>query len=103
MDRSRKANREGSEVTLQHKSRQEALGVEEHCEEKLAQLLTFVHSLEQTPPGATELQRRGKLFGECKRVEGESAEQFYGRLRHWLDRPIPQTKTPLHHPRQTGD
>ena len=42
MDRSRKANREGSEVTLQHKSRQEAMGVEELCEDKLTQLLTFV-------------------------------------------------------------
>ena len=46
MDRSRKVNREGSEVTLQHKSRQEAMGVEELCEDKLAQLLTFVQSLE---------------------------------------------------------
>lgn len=103
MDRSRKANREGSEVTLQHKSRQEAMGVEELCEDKLTQLLMFVQSLGQTPPGAAELQRRKKLFGECKRIEGESSVLFYGRLRYWLDRPIPQTKLPLHPPRQTGD
>ena len=103
MDRSRKANREGSEVTLQHKSRQEAMGVEELCEDKLTQLLMFVQSLEQTPPGVAELQRRTKLFGECQRNEGEPLGLFYGRLRHWLDRPMPQTKSPLHRPRQTGD
>jgi hypothetical protein len=103
MDRSRKANREGNEVTLQHKSRQEARGVEELCEDNLKQLLTFVQSLEQTPHGAAELQRRTKLFGECKRNEDEPSGLFYGRLRHWLDRPIPQTKMPLHPPRQTGD
>lgn len=103
MDRSRKANRHGSEVTLQHKSRQEAMGVEELCEDKLTQLLMFVQSLEQTPPGAAELQRRKKLFGECKRNEGEPSGLFYGRLRQWLDRPMPQTKSPLHRPRQTGD
>ena len=103
MDRSRKANREGSEVTLQHKSRQEAMGVEELCEDKLTQLLMFVQSLEQTPPGVAELQRRTKLFGECKRNEGEPSGLFYGRLRQWLDRPMPQTKLPLHPPRQTGD
>lgn len=103
MDRSRKANRETGEVTLQHRSRQEVMGVEELCEDKLTQLLTFVRSLEQTPPGTAELQRRTRSFGECKRVEGESSGQFYGRLRHWIDRPIPQTKSPLHRPRQNGD
>lgn len=103
MDRSRKANREGSEVTLQHKSRQEAMGVEELCEDKLTQLLAFVRSLGQTPHGAAEVQRRTKLFGECKRNEGEPSGLFYGRLRHWLDRHIPQTKMPQHRPRQTTD
>lgn len=103
MDRSRKANREGSEITLQHQSRQKAMGVEELCEDKLTQLSAFIRSLEQTPPGAAELQRRRKSFGECKRVEGESSGQFYGRLRYWLDRPLPQTKSPLHRPRQNGD
>ena len=103
MDRSRKANREGSEVTLQHQSRQEALGVEELCEDKLTQLLVFVRSLGQTPAGSVEIQRRIKLFGECQRNEGEPSGLFYGRLRHWLDRPIPLTKMPLHPPRQTGD
>ena len=62
-----------------------------------------VSQLDQTPSGAAELQRRRKLFGECKRIEGETSGQFYARLRHWLDRDIPQTKSPLHAPRQTGD
>ena len=103
MDPSRKANREGHEKTLQYKSQQEALGVEELYEDKLTQLLAFISGLEQTPPGAAELQRRIKFFGECKRIEGETSGQFYARLRHWLDKDMPQTKSPLHAPRQTGD
>jgi hypothetical protein len=103
VDASRKASREANETTLQYQSRQETLDIEELNEERLRQLLAFVSQLEQTPPGAAELQRRTKLFGECKRSEGETAGQFHGRLRHWLDRDIPQTKSPLHAPRQTAD
>ena len=103
MDTSRKANREANEATLQYKSRQESMLEEELAEDSLTQLLAFVSQLDQTHPGAIELQRRRKLFGECKRVEGETSGQFYARLRHWLDRDISQTKSPLHAPRQTGD
>ena len=103
MDPSRKANREDHEITLQYKSRQEAVGIDELYEDKLAQLLAFIRGLEQTPSEAGDLQRRIKLFGECKRIEGETSGQFYARLRHWLDRDMPQTKSPLHAPRQTGD
>jgi hypothetical protein len=104
MDRSRKANREGREKTFQYKSRQEALLDEELTKDKLAQLLAFIGELEHTPEGNAELQRRGKLFGECKRSEGETSTDFYAKLHHWLHRDIPQTKRPLHPPRQThGD
>ena len=103
MDSSRKASREDNEQTLQYKSRHETLFDEELTEDKLTQLLAFIGQLDQTPPGADELQRRRKLFGECKRIEGETSGQFYARLRHWLDRDIPQTKSPLHAPRQTGE
>jgi hypothetical protein len=102
MDASRKATRAGNETTLQYQSPQEALLAEELNKDKLTQLQTVISGLEQTPAGATELQRRIKLFGECKRIEGETAGQYYGRLRHWLDRDLPQTKSPLHAPRQTG-
>ncbi len=101
MDRSRKANREGNEVTLQHKSRKEALLNEELIEEKLAQLQASMEQLKQTPEGIAELQRRVKVFGECQRIEGETSEQFYFKLRRWLDRELP-TKSPLHPPRQVG-
>ena len=101
MDKSRKANREGNEKTLQYKTRQETLLEEELSEDKLTQLLASIRQLDQTPAGAAELQRRSKLFGECKRNEGETSPQFYARLRHWLDREMPQTKSPLHPPRQT--
>ncbi len=103
MDTTRKATREGNETTLQYQSPQEALLVEGLNEDQLTQLLKFINGLEQTPVGAAELQRRIKLFGECKQTEGETSGQFYGRLRHWLDRDMPQSKSPLHAPRQTGD
>ena len=103
MDISRKANREANEITLQYKSRRDRTLDEELAEDNLTQLLAFISQLDRTPSGATELQRRRKLFGECKRIEGETSGQFYARLRHWLDRDIPQTKSPLHAPRQTGD
>src|ERR1700687_873387 len=102
MDRSRKANREGTEVTLQHKSQKEALLIEELAEQKLAQLQASIEQLKQTPEGIAELQRRVKAFGEYKRIEGETSGQFYDKLRRWLDREIPQTKSPLHPPRQVS-
>ena len=103
MDHSRKANREGNEKTLQYKSRQETLLDDEFTEDKLMELLASIGQLDQTPSGADDLQRRTKLFGECNRIEGETTGQLYARLRHWLDREIPQTKSPLHAPRQVGE
>jgi len=100
MDRSRKATREGNEITLQHVSPKEALLIEEMVEEKLAQLQASIEQLKQTPEGIAELQGRLKAFGECSRIEGETSGQFYDKLRRWLDRDIPQTKAPLHPPRQ---
>ena len=101
MDITRKANREAQEATLQYRSRQEALLDEELIEDKLKQLLEFVGGLKQTPEGAAEIQRRVKLFGECQRSEGETSAEFYAKLRHWLDRDKPRTKSQLHALRQT--
>ena len=101
MDHSRKANREGNEVTLQHKSRKEALLIEELVEEKLAHLQVSIEQLKQTSEGTAELQRRVKAFGDCQRIEGETSGQFYDKLRRWLERDIPLTKSPLHPPRQS--
>jgi hypothetical protein len=103
LDTSRKATREGNETTLQYQSPQDALLVEELNEDQLTRLLKFVSHLEQTPAGVTELQRRLKAFGDIKRTAGETSGRFYGRLRHWLDRELPQTKSPLHPPRQTDE
>ena len=97
MDRSRKATREGNEITLQHKSQQDALLTEEMIEEKLAQLKASIEQLR----GAAVLQQRVKLFGECKRIEGETSGEFYEKLRRWFDRDLPPTKSPRHPPRQT--
>ena len=103
MDISRKALREGREIILQLQSKQRALSADELKEEKLGHLLAFVRQLERTPPGAAELQRRTELFGECKRLEGETSGRFHGRLRHWLDRNMPQSKSPRHASRQIDD
>ena len=103
MDRTRKANREDDEKTLQYRTQNEALQEAELIEEKLTQLQARVAELEQTPQGLAELQRRTKLFGECKRLSDESSAQFCDKLRVWLERDLPQTKSPLHPPRQTSD
>ena len=102
MDRTRKANREDHEATLQYRTKNEAMDEAELIEEKLTQLQATVAQLEQTPQGISELQRRIKLFGECKRLADETSLQFYDKLRLWLERELPQ-KSPLHPPRQTGD
>ncbi len=96
MDRSRKATREGNEVTLQHMSPKEALLIEDVVEEELAHLQASIEQLK----GTAELQRRIKAFGECQRTEDETTGQFYDKLRRWLERDIPLTKSPLHPPRQ---
>jgi hypothetical protein len=102
MDRSRKANREVNEATLQHVSKGEAQLIEELVEGKLAELQATVEQLKQTPAGIAQLERRVKAFGDCRWDEEETTSQFYDKLRHWLERDIPQTKLPLHPPRQTG-
>ena len=100
MDRTRKANRDDHEITLQYKTKNEALDEAELIEEKLAQLQVKVAQLEQSPEGIAELQRRTTLYGDCKRLADETSAQFCDKLRIWLERDLPQTKSPLHPPRQ---
>jgi hypothetical protein len=100
MDRTRKATREGNEITLQHMSPKDIFLIEELVEDNLAQLQASVEQLKQTPDGSAQLQRRIKAFGDCQRTGDETSKQFYDRLRRWLDQDIPQTKLPIHPPRQ---
>jgi hypothetical protein len=100
MDRTRKATREGNEITLQHKSQRETLLDEQWFQEKLAELQASIELLKQSPQEADRLEQRVKHFGECGRIEGETSGQYYEKLRRWLDRDIPKTKLPLHPPRQ---
>ena len=101
MDIARKANRVAQEATLFNiKNRQEALLDDELIEDKLTHLLAFIGKLERMPEGAAEIQRRVKSFGKCKRSSGDTATEFYGRLRHWLDRDITRTRRPRHPPGQ---
>lgn len=101
MDRSRKASREGTETTFHYRSRNETLLDAELIEDKLSQLVAFIVELRQDSAGSAQLQRRSKRFGECKRGTDDSSAEFYAKLHHWLERDIPQTKSPLHPPRQT--
>lgn len=94
MTTSRKADRDGQEISRQFQRRQERLSREELDDFKLTHLLEFIEQLEQTSVGQTDLRRRTRLFGECVRLEGESTAQFHGRLRFWLDRNLPQTESP---------
>jgi len=103
VDRTRKANREVHEATLQYRTKNEALDEAELIEEKLIQLQARVAQLELTPEGIAELQRRTTLYGECKRLADDTSAQFCEKLRVWLERDLPQTKSPLHPPRQSGD
>ena len=103
MDRTRKANREDHEATLQYRTKNEAQHEAELIEEKLTQLQAKIAQLEQSPEGMAELQRRVKLFGVCQRLADETSAQFCDKLRVWLERDLPQTKSPRHGPRQTGD
>ena len=100
MDASRKANRADNEITLQYQSRRDTLLVEELAAERLAELQMAIEQSRQSTDGASEIQRRIKLLGECNRIEGETSAQFYARLRQWWDRDLPQAKSPLHAPRQ---
>ena len=50
MDITRKAKRANDERTLQYRSQQETLLLEELHEDKLMQLLAFIERLERTPP-----------------------------------------------------
>ena len=98
-----KMHRQALDATLRFRIRRETLTVEDLVEEKLSHLQIFIGQLARTPHGLAEIERRTKHFGDCERIEGETSGQFYGKLRHWLDRDMPQTKSPLHAPRQTGE
>lgn len=102
MDRTRKATREGNEVTLHHRTENDAIRIAEIIAEKLIELEASIEHMKQTPAGAVELNRRIKAFGECRRSDEETTTEFYDKLRGWLELTIPQTKMPLHPPRQTN-
>ena len=101
MDITRKANQEAQEAILRNESRHEAMLDDELIEDKLTQLLTFVAQLKRTSIGTAEIKRRVKLFGACKRVEGETSAEFYAKLRRWLDRDMASKKSPFRASRQT--
>ena len=76
------------EKVQQFWTQQRNLCPQDQIESKLVYLQEFIQQLGQTTSGKVELKRRFKSFGDCKRMPNEITPQFYGRLRHWLDRAI---------------
>jgi hypothetical protein len=103
MDPSVKTWREANDFTLEFQSMHEVLPINEVDENNLRQLLVYICWLEQTPQGATDLQRRITLFGDCRRSDSETSDQFHARLRNWLDRELPKSKLHRHATRQTSN
>src|SRR4051794_4971897 len=93
MDMTRKAHREAQDAIRRYGDRQKGLLDWQVADEKLAQLLAFIGQLERTPAGSIELESRIERFGGCNRNDGESAAEYYSKLRHWLDRDLPRTKS----------
>lgn len=102
MDRTRKATREGNETTLQHKSATDFQMTEELMQERLVGLQSLIEQIRKTPEGKVEIARRIAAFGECSKIESETAGQYYERLRLWLERCLPKNRRPLHPPRQNS-
>ncbi len=80
MHPNRKIKREDLEATLRFRSRQETLSAEDLIEERLTHLQIFIGQLKRTPHGLAEIEGRTKRFGDCERIEGETADHFYGKL-----------------------
>lgn len=103
MHQNRRMRCEALEAMLQYRNRQKTLAVDDLIEERLNHLQVFIGHLTSTPHGLAEIERRTKCFGACKRIVGETSGEFYGKLRHWLDRDLPQTRSPLHAASQSRD
>ena len=84
----KKTKREDLETGVNYRLRLTNLLPEMLVDERLTQLQTFIKQLANTPTGLADLKIRGERFGNCQQSEGETASQFYGRLRRWLDRDI---------------
>ncbi|WP_254511439.1 hypothetical protein [Anatilimnocola floriformis] len=100
MDRTRKATREGNEITLQYQTAADSQLIEELVEEQLRSLQSALAALQLTPEGQALLQRRTKAFGDCERAAEESSRSYYQKLSRWLFQELPISKAPLHPPRQ---
>ena len=103
MDLRRKNMPEKNAPATPTRSQPETRHSDDVNDEKLTKLLAFLSSLQRTPPGAAEVERRTQLFGECRRSENETSAQYYARLRHWLDRDLPQVHSSRVARRQSAD
>ena len=88
MNPTRQSKQDDLKAVLQHRAWQAELGPDELIAERLVQLQAFISQLADTPHGREEIRRRIERFGECTRRDDETANQFHGRLRRWLDRDL---------------
>lgn len=102
MEKSQKPEPDDGGAIFEYETRPKELHHQDLTEEKLAQLLEFIGELQQHPEGAAELKLRINRYGKCDRMEGETTAQFYGRLRSWLDKDLPLTKSSRHAPSENG-
>ena len=88
MGPTKKTKQDDLETGVNYRAQLTELLPERLVDERLAQLQIFIKQLANTPTGLADLRRREERFGNCQQSEGETASQFYGRLRRWLDRDI---------------
>ena len=88
MTTTRETKQDGLDAMLHYQIQLRGLRPEGLIEEKLTQLQSFLFQMARTPTGREELERRVRRFGHCRQLAGETAGQFYGKLRQWLDRDI---------------
>ncbi|MBA4017529.1 MAG: hypothetical protein C0483_10190 [Pirellula sp.] len=53
--------------------------------ERLFELQEFIRQLSQTVQGQADLKLRSARYGACDIMPNESEQNFYGRLRRWMD------------------
>ena len=95
--------REANDFTLEFQSRHETLPINEYDENNLRQLLVYISCWNRRlrePPAFNAESNSSACANEAKMKPRASSAP---RLRHWLDRSLPKTKSPQHAPMQTSD
>ncbi len=85
MNPTRKTKLEDLDLVQRTLVRSQTLGSSAKVHEKLFELQGFIRQLLRTAHGKAELDRRCRQFGDYAQKPDESEQDYYGRLRRWLD------------------